>query len=456
MTPHVHVWDPDRGQLLHRLPHTERIHHVCFHPVVPELMVTCGWGSEARIWNLATGKLVRGLKHPQWVAQIQFSADGDELITGCDDGVLRVWDWQAGKLKDGWPLLPSTVQDFRFLADHRALVLIGNLQMQMTDWRTKTPLTPSWDHRPDFDLTMEISAAADRAIVGGLGSFVAYDLDSMLTPTTASTEDVVRLAELVAGRRILSQGNIVPLSGTEWLEHWDYLQRQDASRLLEAIQPSPAVQCQRLIVSLYERLIRKSAVVRHLRDDVNLGEDLRAQAIARAEQYYQNPTALNEKAWLVVRSPDGSTETYTRALLQAEEACSLQPGNGLSLNTLGVAHYRVGNYQRAIDTLTRSEELNRLRFGNSQPADLAFLSMAQHRLGLKQQAVATFERLRQIMSDSEKAKGPSMGEDEATRNENQAFFKEAEKTIGSQHAPSQSIKEGNRSSALDPENTLLN
>jgi WD40 repeat protein/tetratricopeptide (TPR) repeat protein len=433
MTPHVHVWDPDRGQLLHTLPHTERIHHICFNPASPELMATIGWGSEARIWNLTTGKLVVALKHPQWVSQIQFASEGKELITGCDDGVLRVWDWQANRLKEGWPLHPSAVQDFRFLADRRALVSLDHWGLQVTDWRTKIPITPLGDHRPDFNLTVEIASGDHQAIVGGLGSLLAYDLDTMLTPTKAPAEELLRLAELSAGRRILSQGNIVPLNRVEWLERWRHLQREDAPTLLESVRPSPSDeqrrQARRLVASLFERLIRKSAVLHSLRFDANLGEDLRAEAMAQAERHPQEPSDLNELAWFAVRSPDGSPEKYARALLQADEACSLLPGNGVLLNTLGVAQYRVGKYREAIETLTRSDKLNRAAFGKSLPADLAFLSMAQHRLGQKQQALATFEQLRQIMSASDQIKAPTAAAEDAMRNENRAFFKEAGETI---------------------------
>jgi len=239
MTPHVHVWDPDRGQLLHTLPHTERLHHVCFNPAAPELLATCGWGSEARIWNLTTGKLAVALKHPQWVSQIQFAPDGKELITGADDGLLRVWDWKAGTLKDGWPLRPATVQDIGFTADRRALVTIGHQDLLVTDWRTKTPVSPLWNLQSNLNLAMTIPSGDNRVIVGGFsGSIVGYDLKAMLTPTQAPAEDLVRLAELAAGRRILSQGNIVPLSSFDWVERWRQLQRENASLLSELAKSS--------------------------------------------------------------------------------------------------------------------------------------------------------------------------------------------------------------------------
>ena len=73
----------------------------------------------------------------------------------------------------------------------------------------------------------------------------------------------------------------------------------------------------------------------------------------------------------------------------------MAPDNLNILNTLGVAYYRVGKYKKAIDTLGRCDKLRT----ESIPDDLAFLAMAQHQLGQKEQARATLERLRQIMKN---------------------------------------------------------
>jgi Flp pilus assembly protein TadD len=57
------------------------------------------------------------------------------------------------------------------------------------------------------------------------------------------------------------------------------------------------------------------------------------------------------------------------------------------LNTLGVAQYRVGQYQTALDTLLRADKMNQ-----GIPEDVAFLAMAHHRLGHKEQAQAALKR----------------------------------------------------------------
>jgi WD40 repeat protein/tRNA A-37 threonylcarbamoyl transferase component Bud32 len=243
MGSQAHVWDPDSGKLLHTLPHTERVHNVAFHPSVPELMVTSGLGSEVRVWNLSTGKLLAALKHPQWAnCEPSFSPDGTALFTGAADGLLRCWDWQAGKLRDGYPLHATWLQNFHLTADQRWLVSQDGGAppvLQVTDWATKTPASPRW--KTQSTLSIDIPAGDDRAISGGFyPALVGYDLKAMRTPATDPIEDLTALAELAAGRRILSQGNIVPLNSAEWLERWENVRQKGpaAVRALHEVAPT--------------------------------------------------------------------------------------------------------------------------------------------------------------------------------------------------------------------------
>jgi WD40 repeat protein len=222
MTPHVHVWDPERGQLLHTLLHNDRVLHFAFHPTNPELLVTSGLESVARIWNLKTGELVAPINHPQGVNDIKFSADGSELITSDDGNWVRVWDWKNGKLKGGWLLGTDPV----ITADQRWLLTRNAVSFQITDWRSKTPVSPSWNLKPHFNLAMDIPPAERQVILSGFhGSLVGYDLEKMVAPARAPIEDLVQLAELAAGRRIVDEGSVVPLNGVEWEDRWVHSQQ---------------------------------------------------------------------------------------------------------------------------------------------------------------------------------------------------------------------------------------
>jgi Flp pilus assembly protein TadD len=142
--------------------------------------------------------------------------------------------------------------------------------------------------------------------------------------------------------------------------------------------------------------VTRPAVLEHLAG-ANLSPPLREEAKARAERYLQDSTQLNVASWNVVSHAKASEAAYRRALLQAEEACRLTPGDGALLNTLGVAQYRCGRYEAAAATLMKADQLNAVTYKGSIPGDLAFLAMAQHQLGQKDRARESLERLRKSM-----------------------------------------------------------
>jgi hypothetical protein len=124
----------------------------------------------------------------------------------------------------------------------------------------------------------------------------------------------------------------------------------------------------------------------------------------------------------------------------AEAACRNVPEPnyaGSFLNTLGVALYRASQNERALDTLTRSNQLN----GNNEPADLVFLALTQYRLGRTEASRANLRRLREVMTTrvaapTSKAASHTpeheafMREREASRRaEHEAFMREAESVI---------------------------
>jgi tetratricopeptide (TPR) repeat protein len=148
--------------------------------------------------------------------------------------------------------------------------------------------------------------------------------------------------------------------------------------------------------ALFPQLLLKERVLPELRKDTWLSKADRRFALQVARNHTENLAQLNDAAWNVVRARGLHKELYAQALRQAEAAVEAAPDNGYYLNTLGVARYRVGDYANALHALTQSEKLNWTKNG-PQPADVAFLAMAQHQLGKKDEAKATLARLREIM-----------------------------------------------------------
>jgi hypothetical protein len=130
-------------------------------------------------------------------------------------------------------------------------------------------------------------------------------------------------------------------------------------------------------------------------------------------------TKLNDEAWALVSKPGLKLPQYREGLRLATASCRLDPKNGLLLNTLGAAQYRVNEFTKALATLTESDKLNSAQFHGSLVADLAFLAMCHHRLGHTTQAAEALGRLREKMKDASEVKIP----------ENQALLGEAEALI---------------------------
>jgi tetratricopeptide (TPR) repeat protein len=97
-----------------------------------------------------------------------------------------------------------------------------------------------------------------------------------------------------------------------------------------------------------------------------------------AELSEQNATYRNALAWLLATCPDPLYRDAPLAAEHAEKAMQLDPGVPEAWNTLGVARYRVGQWQSAIDALTKAEEL---KPGTYFGHNAFFLAMAHWRLG---------------------------------------------------------------------------
>jgi tetratricopeptide (TPR) repeat protein len=151
----------------------------------------------------------------------------------------------------------------------------------------------------------------------------------------------------------------------------------------------------------------------------------RQEAITVARAYPEDADELNELAWALVKLPGREMPDYQKALRFIEEACQLAPKNGLYLNTLGVAYYRLGNYEKALDALSRSDKINTLRDNASHPLDIAFLAMTHQQLGHATEAPAELERMRERMKDPRWARDAQA----------QGFLREAEELLAKPKPP---------------------
>lgn len=93
--------------------------------------------------------------------------------------------------------------------------------------------------------------------------------------------------------------------------------------------------------------------------------------------------ALNMVAWSLISGADAEFWAPELAVLLAEKAVELAPNSADCWNTLGVAHYRAGDFRKAISELKKSDALEG---PNYFELNGLFLAMAHRKAGEEEQA----------------------------------------------------------------------
>jgi serine/threonine protein kinase/Flp pilus assembly protein TadD len=128
---------------------------------------------------------------------------------------------------------------------------------------------------------------------------------------------------------------------------------------------------------------RKGAAA-YYREALDLTEKLAAQ----------NASFENDLAWFLVACADTAFRDPARALGIAQQVVDRSKGNNADhWNTLGVAHYRLGNWKDAVASLEKARQLHK----EKDAGDWLFLAMAQWRLGQKEKALDSYNRALDIL-----------------------------------------------------------
>ena len=92
----LRVWDSVSGVELGVLEgHERRVFNAGF-AADGERLVSASEDGTARVWNLASRSVIATLRHPGRLNAAVFGPDG-AVVTGCVDGLLRIWDPAAGR-----------------------------------------------------------------------------------------------------------------------------------------------------------------------------------------------------------------------------------------------------------------------------------------------------------------------------------------------------------------------
>jgi len=96
----LRLWDTATGQLHGQpLEHDGGVYPIAFSP--DSTMVVAGSEKGAKLWEVASGKLLATFPHPGFVYALAFRPDGLAVLTsshdGAADGTARLWDVRTGQ-----------------------------------------------------------------------------------------------------------------------------------------------------------------------------------------------------------------------------------------------------------------------------------------------------------------------------------------------------------------------
>ncbi|PWU21164.1 MAG: hypothetical protein C5B50_02295 [Verrucomicrobia bacterium] len=94
----IHVFDFSTGQWLRDIPFQVAWHsRFAASPRDEYLATLASKGGIITTWNMRTGARLAEMNHGGWTRALAWSADGQRVASGGDDGVVRIWDAKTGQ-----------------------------------------------------------------------------------------------------------------------------------------------------------------------------------------------------------------------------------------------------------------------------------------------------------------------------------------------------------------------
>jgi WD40 repeat protein len=429
----VRVWEADTGQPRYRpISHRDKCHDVQFSPD-GRSMALASYDGSVRVRGLATGAVLTELPaHPDIVYSASFSPDGRLLVTACRDHTVRVWDWRARRLACPPFVHAKDAVAAIFTPDgHWVLSASVDGTARAWDWRSGKPITPplSIDGEP---LSVAVTPDGKHAVVGGgQNALAVLDLGALAPGNNDADPYALCLrAELVAGQRLHEGGGTANLSADEWLDRWRAFRRQSPAADIagphidisaapsakpegsapiaesrEAVRPddvparfveaadmlgvgrvADASATGRELVPLLRRAVEQSPDDPSLRHRFALAlvlasdrDGYRRACAETLERFGRSEDPLlGEAARACLIGPDAVDDPSVPRRL-AETALARESGAPWLHYFLGLADFRAGRYEGAVEHLEES-----LKLGSTWPAaplNYPVLAMAHHPLG---------------------------------------------------------------------------
>ncbi|NNF77676.1 MAG: WD40 repeat domain-containing protein, partial [Rhizobiales bacterium] len=96
------VWHVATGEVIaHLRGHTSSVLFAAFHPTMNNILVTGGVDRRAIVWDTSRKEgdmeITRFERHSNGLNSVDFSPDGETVLTASNDDTVRFWDWVTGE-----------------------------------------------------------------------------------------------------------------------------------------------------------------------------------------------------------------------------------------------------------------------------------------------------------------------------------------------------------------------
>jgi WD40 repeat protein len=377
----LEVLDLHQKRLRSRRENIRVIHELSWSPD-GRLLAVAGAGDTRRgssyyvswvhVFESEKPKPVLSLRHGESDVQasaVTWSPNGQRLASGDQNGLAEVWDLPSGKRVMAAHMHTSEITALAWSPDNRRVASGGD------DSTVRV-----WDpNRGEELLTLDAQSKVTQIDWSPDGRRLA----------AATTDGSIRIWDASAGY--------------EFVHSEDYDTEQVRRHLSEAAELWKTGRKDKALAlyqqTVEERKARPSSVpvwatnsLRKLWSDAWSAREYR-NAIRLYELAAQlsgdDAMMLNNMAWYLGTCPDPAFRDATKAVALAMKAAQLNPTDGAIRNTLGVAHFRAGDWKGAIEALMKAEELAPGKF---LAFDGFFLALAHWQIADKEKVRKWFDQ----------------------------------------------------------------
>jgi WD40 repeat protein len=325
-----HVWNSNSKKLTRTIDaHRGSIWDINYSPD-GKLVATASQDNTVCIWNTEDWSLLTKLTdHTNVVASARFSPDGCYLVTASDDETVKLWDTTS------WELLHTFV-------GHEHIV-----------WRAVIS--------PDGDTL---------ASSGYEGSLILWSISKrkmIMPPIRAHEDQIAGLAFSPDGKRIVTASDDRRIkvwdvaSGVEFL----VLRDRVGSNMVSASFSDDGT---KLISGDSDGWVTIRSSKKHVKDEVRFLPTDGIRIIVDGHKQ--------------VIDPNVSEETLHEVVKKTEKCCKYYP-TFQSFTVLGIAQYKLGEFEEAIASMRESIRLEPIEYGESdvRPDSEGYLTMALLKVG---------------------------------------------------------------------------